>query len=337
MTGINKLIGEIDPSKVQQQQEQQAQKAAAPMADDVFEAELKTRLGIAGEEKIDFEKVKSAFNPSAPPAEPTEEEKAAAAEERKKMVFDAFIANGNTVDDWTSVQTILAKDDLSLGKEAAIAELVENGFTEEEAADIVKRRYFIKDGEETLYSETELKYGEKKLLSKAEQRKADAKAKIEQAETLLNVHNINQKRNAEWSEMVDKAIAEVPKVIPFNVGTKEAPIVQNFEVMPEVVTEVQKIMKDPLTARAQIYNEDGKTIDTNRLTQLLIKEKLFEKVATSSYRAGMSSGIGGVQNRFLNKPSLDSPASSSGVQSNPNNAAKSTKQTTPLSNRRNVN
>jgi len=307
----------------QNQQQQQAPPAEqTPMDDAVFEAEMKKRLGLKADEAVDFEKVKSAFNPAPAPVELTEEQKKAAEDARQKLVFDAFISNGNTVDDWTKAQTILAKDDIELGKEAAIAELVENGFTEDEAADIVKRQYFIKDGEQTLYSETELKYGEKKLLTKAEQRKAEAKAKIAEAEQLLSVHDVLQKRNAEWVEQVDKVIAEVPKIFPFNVGTKDAPQVQNFDVDTEDVAAVHEIMKDPKKARAQIYNEDGKTVNVERLTQLLIKEQLFEKVAVANYRAGNSNGIGGVQNRFLGQPTLASSASSSGVQTNPENGAK---------------
>lgn len=292
------------------------QKAAAAQAgagkdtDDLPELsdeQLKAIFAKKGIEGFDgnFETLKEKLKPAAPAgagAEPTAEEKAAAELAFEKRMLDHFIENGGTPETFVQLKQIASTDLKSLSDAQIRIELKEAGFDEDEIKAVLVERYYQINPEELEQGEDEseedfdkrkkqiekkVAYGSKKLESKSTHIKKEAEQALNTLREAINLKDLLGKKETEISSKVDEVVSKIPRKLTFELGMVNdqqiSPV--EYNVSEDDVAQVAAVLKDPATRKQLLYNEDN-SLNLDRISDLLLKEKMFESAIKAVYLEG---------------------------------------------------
>lgn len=290
------------------------------------------KMGIEYKGDEDFETVKEKLKPAE--AQPSEEDKKKAISAAELKQAELFIKNGGTLEQFNTIKSIANADPKEFSKKAAILELVDAGFTEDEAKDIAKERYYQieLDAIEQEVDETDeefearkaklqkkIDFGTKKIQTKSSYLQKQAGDVIKGLQEAIEAEELQGKAEAEFLSNVDKTLSTLPRKQTFELGKVNdqdiAPILH--EVSDESVAKVAELLKDPAKRNQFFYNQDN-TLNIANLTPLLvnhfeikraIKGALlegqtrqvaeFEKVFPS--KTAFELGVGGSQTKSLQK------------------------------------
>lgn len=270
-------------------------------------ADISKRFGI---ELKSIDDMKGFFEKKEPPkkaaaeAEMTAEEKIAAEQQKSIEIMQAFYETGGTKEQYETIQRILATDGGELSKREILSELKSEGFTDEEAVEIYKNRYYIAgEGEEDLYTETQRKLGEKKLKAREERIKNEAISPLKKAEELIESRKkINQQWKG-WTESVDETIKgfnkniEIPVLNDKGEEVGKVPYILDDKTAESIKADLQ----NPNTVRELLYNTDNKKGAT-QLAELLMWSKIGKQLASKAYQTGASNAHAEWEKKFPTKP-----------------------------------
>lgn len=303
----NQSSQENNNAENEQQQNQPAAAAAQPeqpkISDADFLAMMKEKLGIEGES---FDDIKSKF--STPKQEvataTTEEQKAAKEKERQVKVYQTFLDNGGTQEQYDSIRAILATDGLELSKKEVIKQLTDEGFTAEEAAELYKNRYYIAgEGEEDLFTETQRKFGQKALEKRAEKIKNNALEPLQKAEQLVAQQEQWNDQWGKWSTDVDEHFKSFKNEMEFSLKNDKGEEIAKlpFKMDSKEVKAIQDQLKNPKEVNELLYSKDNAK-SAKTLTDLLMWAKIGQKLASKAYEAGATEMAKKVEETFPSKP-----------------------------------
>lgn len=253
----------------------------------------------------------SKFAKPADEDQPTEEE---IARRRQKKVLDAFMADpeNGSVEKFTEIQNVLKADPLELGRQAVRAELKAAGFEDDAIDGIIARRYFDGAGDGT-YTEAEIKYGQERLKARGEAYRQEYAALLGKAESYVDAQEQLEKSNRTWKAEAEEVLGKIPEKLTFNIGTKEAPTMIDFEIDQQIRETLKDTLTDPKKALKSLMSKDGKTIDKEKLANLFLNQMVMEAAVITAYRNGTTAAIAGTEGRFSPSPIMPTRAATPGA------------------------
>lgn len=290
------------------------------------------KMGIEYKGEEDFEAIKEKLKPTE--AQPSEEDKKKAISAAELKQAELFIKNGGTLEQFNTIKSIANADPKEFSKKAAILELTDAGFTEEEAKDIAKERYYQieLDAIEQEVDETDeefaarkaklqkkIDFGTKKIQTKSSYLQKQAGDVIKGLQEAIEAEELQGKTEATFLSNVDKTLSTIPRKQTFELGKVNdqdiAPILH--EVSDESLAKVAELLKDPAKRNQFFYNQDN-TLNITNLTPLLLNHfeinraikgallegqtrqvAIFEKTFPS--KTAFELGVGGSQTKTLQK------------------------------------
>ena len=275
--------------------------------------EEKTALAEAEKQKLLNEKpqltkeeIKALYEREFPTeAQQTEEQKKEAETARKKRMQDLFFANGGEPAHWAAAEGVLQLEDLTeLSKNELTIELKAQGFNEAEIAEIQQQRYFqieidnleIGDDEteEEFVAKKEaltkrVKYGTEKLLSRGQTIKKNAEKFFSELEKAVSEQDLQAQQDAQFIAKIDEVSKQLPRKITVQLGKLDNNDLGMVETdVPEAeIAEITAILKDPAQRNQILYTEDG-NLNIQRISELLQKEKMLERIARESLLEGQT-------------------------------------------------
>lgn len=290
------------------------------------------KMGIEYKGDEDFETVKEKLKPAE--AQPSEEDKKKAISAAELKMAELFIKNGGTLEQFNTIKSIANADPKEFSKKAVIIELTDAGFTEEEAKDIAKERYYqielanveqeVDETDEEFAArkdklQKKIDFGTKKIQTKSSYLQTQAAGVIKGLQEAIEAEELQGKTEAAFLSNVDKTLSTIPRKQTFELGKVNdqdiAPILH--EVSDESVAKVAELLKDPAKRNQFFYNQDN-TLNITNLTPLLLNHfeinraikgallegqtrqvAIFEKTFPS--KTAFELGVGGSQTKNLQK------------------------------------
>lgn len=285
-------------------EEQKIAAAAAKKIDvpEITDEQLKEIFAKKGIEGFDgnFETLKEKLKPAASAAaEPTAEEKAAAETAFEKRMLDHFIENGGTPETFVQLKQIASADLKALSEAQITTELKTAGFDEDEIKAVLVERYYQINPEELTQGEDEdvedfekrkkqiekkVAYGSKKLESKSTYIKKEAEQALNTLREAINLKDLLVTKETEVSSKVDEIVSKIPRKLTFELGKVNDQQIDpvNYNVTEDDITEIAGVLKDPAKRKQLLYNDDN-SINLARISDLLLKEKMFESAIKTVY------------------------------------------------------
>lgn len=275
--------------------------ALPKLSDDQRKAFLQEMFG---EENADVEKIKEKLKPVE--VLPTDEQKKKAEADKELRLVELFIKNGGTLDQFNQIKSIANADVKELSKKDAIQEYVAAGFSEDEAKDIVKVRYFQNeldnieqdvDNDESdedfakrkATLQKKIEFGSKKLETKSSHKIQQAGEVLKSLQQAYDSEILQQQAEAKNSSNVDELLTKMPRKVTYELGKindQEIPPIEH-EVSDESIKQVAEILKDPAKRNNIFNNEDG-TLNLSKISQLLINNFEYERSLKNAYLEGGS-------------------------------------------------
>lgn len=258
------------------------------------------KLGIEYKGSEDFEALKNKLQPK--PAEPTDEEKKAAITAEEMKMAELFVKNGGTLEQFNTIKKIANDDPAEFSKKSAIIELVEAGFTEEEAKNIAKEMYYqieldnIEQDEEESDDDFERRkkllekkvgFGSKKLNSQASTIQQQAAEVLKGLQDAIKSDELRRNEEVTFLSNVDKTLQSIPRKQTYELGKvndMDLPPIQH-EVSEDSIKAAEEILKDPAKRNNFFYNKDN-SLNLTNIAPLLVNH--FEQ--TRSIKGALLEG-----------------------------------------------
>lgn len=293
--------------------------AAASGADDTDEqlAKLLESKGITGVKSFDelAQRLSSGAGQggsSQQEPELTPEQKLEIERAEEKKMLDVYLASGGTVEQFAAIKQVSAMDVVELSKNDAIKELLDAGFSKDEAESIVAERYYqinldeIEQDDDETDEEFEKRkeklkkkneYGLNKFTSRGKRTQENAKAALETLRASIK-ESESQKREAEElekkiSSKTDGYLATAPKKITVELGKgvdeSDLPPVQ-YTVDDSDMEEVRSLLKSTEQRNNLLFTQDGE-INVESIAGILLENRNLKKAAKVAYLQGGSDQI----------------------------------------------
>lgn len=277
------------------------------------------KMGIEYKGEEDFEAIKEKLKPAE--AQPSEEDKKKAISAAELKQAELFIKNGGTLEQFNTIKSIANADPKEFSKKAAILELVDAGFTEDEAKDIAKERYYQieLDAIEQEVDETDeefearkaklqkkIDFGTKKIQTKSSYLQKQAGDVIKGLQEAIEAEELQGKTEATFLSNVDKTLSTLPRKQTFELGKVNdqdiAPILH--EVSEDSVAKVAELLKDPAKRNQFFYNQDN-TLNIANLTPLLVNHFEMKRAIKGALLEGQSRQVAEFEKVFPSKTAFE--------------------------------
>lgn len=267
----------------------------------------------------DFESLKSKLTtPAAPAPELTAEQKAEAEKNLDTRMLNKWIAEGGKAEDYVALKQIIAADKEQLAQATRLNELIAAGFTAEEAAVIMKERYYKLNPEELVKGEDEdddtfnkkkelitkkANYGKEKFESRSSIIRKDAEDRLNAIKEAIANEDAEKDAEAKFSSTVEEFSKTVPRKITFELGQVDgkdlAPVV--IDVNDSDVDAITDMLKDKAKRKQILYNEDGK-LDLSKAFGLLLNNRVLQSAVKASYNEGGNRQVEEIKKVFPGSP-----------------------------------
>lgn len=291
--------------------EQQQQAAASSFAEDPAVQEYKALLEEHGVKTLAELKAKLAPQPDASKADKTPEEIEAGNRELDRKMLDIFTENGGTIEAYATLKNLASADAdalRNLSHSELKTELLESGFTDEEAEGIIAERYttMSEDDLEQLYDETDKEFAKrknefikKKLESRGVRQQNKAKEYLDSLRNAVETQKLLGDKEKEFSSKVDEHLQALPKKVTLQLGKvndlEVAPI--DYNVSEEDIQEVAAILKDPSKRQQFFYNDDN-SLNLKNITEVMLKARYVDNLAKVAFLEGGTRQVKVVESVF---------------------------------------
>lgn len=280
-----KTQAEIDAEKIAE--DEKVPRGTKPLTDDEIKAEYEKRFPTK--------------------LAPTTEELKAQETALEKRMLDFYLEKGGTVEQFAGMKQIASADLTELSKSQLTKELKEAGFNEDQIKAIQKERYYqleqaeideITDPVEKELAQKKLDWGKKKLEGKATHIKKQAEESLntlkqviaeqdKQTATSAEAKKLQATKETELTSNVEAHFKTVERKLTLQLGKVDdieiSPV--EYEVPETAIAEAESILKDPAKRKQLLYNDDG-GLNIKSLSEILLKAKMFESAAKTSYLEG---------------------------------------------------
>lgn len=265
--------------------------------------------------KLTPDQIKEAYEKAFPKEiELTDEQKAAKAAAEDKELLDLYVANGGTIEHFSALKTIVSMDLAQLSKDELVREMKLGGFDDTEISEMLVERYYQlnpdeleqgddEDDEEFNARKEKIKkkvaYGTEKLTKRSAHIQQQAKGVLEGLKTAINQKNLDAKEEADFIAEIDEVSKALPRKLSVSLGKLNNEDLGSVEteVSEEDIAEVVSTLKEAEKRKQFLYNENGK-LNSKRLAELLLKEKMLEKVTRESLLEGQTRQVAIFRQKF---------------------------------------
>lgn len=287
-----------------------------------------------GDENTDVEAIKEKIKPVI--ALPTDEQKKKDAENKELKLLELFIKKGGKLDQFQEIKTLANADIKELSKKDAIQEYVTAGFSEEEAKEMVKQRYYQVelanieqdvDNDESdddfekrkTALQKKIDFGSKKLETKSSHKIQQAAGILKSLQDAYDSEILLQQSEQKNATNVDALLKDLPRKVTYQLGEVNNQLILpiEHEVSEESISKVAAILKDP-AQRNNIFNNQDGTLNLPKITDVLLKNFEYERSLKNAYlegstrqeaefekvfpaRSAYELGVGGSVNKSINK------------------------------------
>lgn len=287
--------------------------AETPEAKAIIEAkELKDNNKLAAEppKPLTDEEIKAEYEKRFPTTpEKTAEEKLADEKLFKKRMLDLFVENGGTAEVFVSAEQIAAADLTEFTKSELTKELKKAGFSDFEIIEFQNERLTQLSDEELQQFPDETKkefekrkreYDKKQIEGRFANTKAQAVEFFNTLKSALteqdlqvtkksDAEKLQATKESEFSSNVEEHFNKVERKMTLQLGkvddTDIAPV--EFEVPESIISEAKDVLKDAAKRKQLLYNDDG-SLNLGNIAELILKGKMFDSAAKTSYLEGGS-------------------------------------------------
>lgn len=277
------------------------------------------KMGIEYKGEEDFEAIKEKLKPAE--ALPSDEDKRKAVAAAELKMVDLYIKNGGTLEQFNTIKQIANADPKEFSKKAAILELVDAGFSEEEAKAIAKERYYqieldtieqeVDETDEEFEArkaklQKKIDFGTKKIQTKSSYLQKQAGDVIKGLQEAIEAEELQSKNEAIFLSNVDKTLSEVPRKQTFELGKVNdreiAPILH--EVSEDSVAKVAELLKDPAKRNQFFYNQDN-SLNIANLTPLLLNHFEMKRAIKGALLEGQTRQVAEFEKVFPSKTAFE--------------------------------
>jgi len=266
---------------------------AVEISDEQFLTEIEKRTGSKFE---NFDTVKEKLTYQPPPPAPTDTEKEESNKQLQKRMLEVHLNGGGKIEDFTRLSAIAKADLKELSHNKAVIELKEAGFTDDQAKEIMKERYFQLDDNDIELEEDEDKKAflkkskdvfSKKLDTKASHIQQQAKSYIDSLTKAVQDSDAEKKRMEQHTSNVEDAIKNYQRKQTLELGkvddTDIPPI--EHEVPEDALTEVKELLKDPVKFEQLLFNKEG-DVNLDFIIPHLVRSTSYKNAIKHSYLVG---------------------------------------------------
>lgn len=284
------------PAEGQQPEAQAAPSELPELSDEQIASLFEKKFNFKG----DMEAIKQKFAPA--PVEPTDEEKSAKELAADKRYLDIYTSHGHTIEEYSALKSFLKEDDLAFGKKLAEKELIDSGFTKEEAEAEIKNRYYqlelegldkddYDSDEDFEKAKTALQkkidFGNKKLANKSLAIKKQTEGIFSALKQAVENEDLQKQKEIELSSKVDEHISKMPRKLTLELGESDgrklAPIA--YDVSDNDIAEIAQVLKDPSKRDDVFYDKEG-NVNIAATAKHLLNEKTMQNLLKASYLTG---------------------------------------------------
>lgn len=262
--------------------------------------------------KVDsFETLKQKAEYTPPAPAPTDEQKLAEERAKEKRLLDAHIARGGSVEQFTYFKQIAAAEAKELGVQKTKKDLVDAGFSAEQAEKISREMHFdvaeedlegLDDDEKA--NKLKLKeFGQKKIEKRGTYLKNTATSYLDGLSKEIQASDEEKTKMEQHASNVEAAIKDFQRKQSLNLGQLDgqdiAPV--DYEIPEEVISKTADLLKDASKLDQQFFNKDG-SVNLDFVLPLVIKANAYESAVKTGYLTGATRQVEIYEKTFSSKP-----------------------------------
>ena len=290
---------------------EEAKKNEVPELNDAqIKAIMKQQLGEDWDG--DIEAAKEKLKKTVP--EISAEEKAKQEAAHEKRMLDLYVSEGGTPQQFYQLKQIKEADLTVFGVEELKVNLKAKGFDDTEIAEILTERYYQINPDELIQDEDETNeafekrkgmvakkaaYGKERFENLGKATKAKAQAFFDDLDEIIKSKDLQAKRDEAFTAEVEANSQKLPRKMTLELGKLDnvdlSPV--QVDVPDEVIVEVTNILKDKEKRKQLLFKDDG-TLNSEKLLNLLVREKMLEKAARESLFVGETKATEEFEKRF---------------------------------------
>jgi len=310
LTKTNSEGANATPSANEVVSEIKTETTAPDIKDAITDEKVKEYFKSLGIDYESAEKLKEKLNHK--PEDPiTEEQKAEIIKAKEKRLVDKFVSGGGTVEQYVAIKSVAEANVSELSLSNLKIELKTAGFTDEQATEIIKERYFqiadeeleqFSDETDREYAKRKKEFGAKKLENHSLHTKKQAEQILADLNGVIDSEDLQKQAEADISSKIDEGFKSLPRKLTFEIGDingKAIPPVE-YEVSESDIAEVQSMLKDTSKRNKLLYNQDG-SLNLTNLTNVYTRNKYLESAIKAAYHEGGSRQKAEIEKIFPSK------------------------------------
>lgn len=305
----------VEDKKVEKVENKSTQAATEIESEkDLFTDEQRKALlkELFGDENTDIEAIKEKLKPA--PTEPTEEEKKKAQSENEIRILKLWVENGGTPEQYNEIKNIANGDKVELSKKKALSELIAEGFSKDEANEMMKSEFYqieldnIEQNDDETDEEFEARkkalqkkvdYGAKKLERYSSYEQKQAEEILKGLSTAIESKDLEAKKEASISSNVDELLSKLPRKQTIELGKNNEVVIApvEHEVSEDSIKQVADILKDPAKRNNYFKNQDG-SLNLQKFAEILLKNIEYDRVTKNALLEGQTRSYNEIRKTF---------------------------------------
>lgn len=291
-----------------------------PAPADLTEEQLKAYFEKQGIAYDGLENLKTKLTPAK---EKTAEEIKADAAVKEQRLLAAHLARGGTTANFVELQKIVAGDAKQLGLAKEQEKLLKEGFTQEQATEMVRLMHLQYTPEEIAELEPEqiaaiekkAAYGLKKQEDRGKRLQNTAKSYLDSLEEEISEQDADKAKAIQHASKVEAALKAFQRKQTLQLGEYDGhkldPV--EFDVSDEIIQKVSEILKDSATLKKSLINDDG-SFNLDFLIPNIVASVSRETAVKTAYLTGGTKQVEVLKATFGEKiPDLTKTRKTNGV------------------------
>lgn len=305
---LNKIVTPSDETVTDESANDAGSKETSPApSPEISEEALTNYFKSQGIDYEGVEKLKQKLAPPATTTQPTPEQIAEKEQAIERRMLDIHLKNGGSIEDFTHIKQAMNADTAEMSKALLNKELLDNGFSEEEAKSLSKQMFLqeeldsIEQGDDETTEEftsrkakleKKVQYGASQLANRSLHIKTQAQAIFDNLKREVELEDLDLEKEAKFSATVESYVNSLPKSVQISIGEIDNKSVEpiEFPVPPEVHQEVTALFKDKQKRNEFFFNADGE-LNYENLMPLMVQAKLNQAQAKEAYLSGKTAEV----------------------------------------------
>lgn len=254
--------------------------------------------------------------------------------ERDEKRLAIYLRGGGTIEQYAQIKQVKDMDLTELSKAELTRELKAKNFDDAAIAEIQKERYYQlnpdelepegdEDDEAFEARKAKLKqkveFGTEKLNNRSAHLKNNAKLILDNLDKAIDAEDLQKQDEQKFIAKIDEYSKTMPRKLNIPLGklNNDDLGTVDLEVPEATIAEITAQLKDKQAINKILYTEEG-DLNHTRISELLLKEKLFDSGTREGFLSGRNDQIAKFEKVF---PSRTASALGVGGSVNPNGSA----------------